>query len=145
MLNWNPVMKAKYEALVAGAEESARAAAGSARPGSARAAQAARTARAARAKARVACAASLLRWIYFMTVHGAGWDPVAASGGRFAPQEAHRLPDQRKRARVTLAGAVKDHPPPGRGGRARMPVGGTDPVTDHGQPSPAPASSRKPG
>jgi len=32
-------MKAKYEALVAGAEESARAAAGSARPGSARAAQ----------------------------------------------------------------------------------------------------------
>jgi transposase len=37
MLNWNPVMKARYEALVASAEESARAAAGSARPGSARA------------------------------------------------------------------------------------------------------------
>ena len=90
MLNWNPVMKAKYEALVAGAEESARAAAGSASPGSARAAQAARSARAARAKARVACAASLLRWIYFMTVHGADWDPVAASGGRFAPQEAQQ-------------------------------------------------------
>jgi transposase len=90
MLNWNPVMKARYEALVAGAEESARTAAGSARPGSARAAQAARSARAARAKARVACAASLLRWIYFMTVHGAGWDPVAASGGRFAPQEAQQ-------------------------------------------------------
>jgi transposase len=32
MLNWNPVMKAKYQALVACAEESARAAAGSARP-----------------------------------------------------------------------------------------------------------------
>jgi hypothetical protein len=30
MLNWNPVMKAKYEALVAGAEESARATASSA-------------------------------------------------------------------------------------------------------------------
>lgn len=43
------------------------------------------------------------------------------------------------------AGAVKTILPPGRGGRARMPVGGTDPVTDHGQPSPAPASSRKPG
>ncbi len=83
-------MKAKYETLVAGAEESARAAAGSAHPGSARAAQAARTARAARAKARVACAASLLRWIYFMTVHGADWDPVAASGGRFTPQEAQQ-------------------------------------------------------
>ncbi|MDQ2814788.1 MAG: IS110 family transposase, partial [Actinomycetota bacterium] len=69
MLNWNPVMKAKYEALVAGAEESARA---------------------ARAKARVACAASLLRWIYFMTVHGADWDPVAASGGRFAFREAQQ-------------------------------------------------------
>jgi hypothetical protein len=41
-------MKAKYEALVAGAEESARAAAGGARPGSARAAQAARGVRAAR-------------------------------------------------------------------------------------------------
>ena len=39
----------------------------------------------ARAKARVACAASLLRWVCFMTVHDAGWDPAAASGGRFAP------------------------------------------------------------
>ena len=37
---------------------------------------------AARAKARVACAAALLRWICYMTVHDAGWDPVAASGGR---------------------------------------------------------------
>ena len=90
MLIHNPVLKAKYEALVAGAEESARAAAGSARPGSAQAAQAARTARSARAKARVACAASLLRWIYYMTVHGADWDPVAASGGTFAPQEAQK-------------------------------------------------------
>ena len=88
MLAHNPVLKARYEALVAGAEESARAAAGSARPGSAQAAQAARSARAARAKARVACAASLLRWIYYMTVHGADWDPVAASGGAFAPREA---------------------------------------------------------
>ena len=60
-----------------------------ARPGSAQAAQAGRAARAARAKARVACAAALLRWICFMTVHDAGWDPVAASGGRIA----HDLPE----------------------------------------------------
>jgi hypothetical protein len=85
LLLHNPVMKAKYQALVAAAEEAASAAAASARPGSAQAAQATRTARSARAKARVACAASLLRWIYYMTVHDAGWDPVAASGGRWAP------------------------------------------------------------
>ena len=47
-----------------------------------RQASAAAAARAQRAKARVACAAALLRWICFMTVHDAGWDPVAASGGR---------------------------------------------------------------
>ena len=37
-------------------------------------------ARARRAKARVACAASLLRWIYCMVVHGTSWDPEVASG-----------------------------------------------------------------
>ena len=41
-----------------------------------------------RSKARVACAASLLRWTYFMAVHGADWDPVAASGGHLAAREA---------------------------------------------------------
>jgi transposase len=87
MLLHNPVMKEKHQALVHAAEESARAAAAGARPGSARAAQAARAVRAARAKARVACAASLLRWIYSMTVHGTSWDPVAASGGRLAARE----------------------------------------------------------
>jgi transposase len=87
LLLHNPVMAAKYQALVAAAEEQARTAAAGARPGSARAAQAARAARSARAKARIACAASLLRWIYFMTVHGAAWDPAAASGGRHAPDE----------------------------------------------------------
>jgi hypothetical protein len=65
----------------------AGAAAARAKPGSARAAQGARAAQAARAKVRTACAASLLRWIYFMTVHGAGWDPVAVSGGRLIPDE----------------------------------------------------------
>ena len=87
MLAHNPVMREKYQAMVAAAEESARAAAAGARPGSAQAAQAARTVRAARAKALAACAASLLRWIYYMTVHGADWDPAAASGGRLAAQE----------------------------------------------------------
>jgi transposase len=87
LLLHNPVMAAKYQAMTAAAEESARAAAAGARPGSARAAQGARAVRSARAKARIACAASLLRWIYFMTVHGAAWDPVAASGGRLAPDE----------------------------------------------------------
>jgi transposase len=80
LLLHNPVMAAKYQAMVSAAEDAARAAAAA---GSAQAAQAGRAARAARAKARVACAASLLRWIYFMTVHDAAWDPAAASGGRW--------------------------------------------------------------
>jgi transposase len=85
LLLHNPVMAAKYQAMVAAAQDAARAAAAAARPGSAQAAQAGRAARAARARARVACAAALLRWICFMTVHDAGWDPVAASGGRITP------------------------------------------------------------
>jgi transposase len=85
LLLHNPVLAAKYQAMVRAAEDAARAAAAAARPGSAQAAQAGRAARAARAKARVACAASLLRWIYYMTVHDAAWDPAAASGGRLAP------------------------------------------------------------
>ena len=90
LLLHNPVMAAKYQAMVCAAEDAARAAAAAARPGSAQAAQAGRAARAARAKARVACAAALLRWICFMTVHGAGWDPAAASGGRIT---RHGLPE----------------------------------------------------
>jgi transposase len=82
LLLHNPVMAAKYHAMTGAAEDAARAAAAAARPGSAQAAQAGRAARAARAKARVACAAALLRWICYMTVHDAGWDPAAASGGR---------------------------------------------------------------
>jgi transposase len=90
LLAHNPVMAAKYQALVAAAEEAAAESAARARPGSAQAAQAARAARSARARARVACAACLLRWIRFMAVHGADWDPVAASGGRRGPQAAPR-------------------------------------------------------
>jgi DNA-cytosine methyltransferase len=41
---------------------------------------AAAAARARHATARVACAASLLRWIYSMAVHGTSWDPAVAAG-----------------------------------------------------------------
>jgi transposase len=78
LLLHNPVMAAKYQAMVCAAGDAARAAAAAARPGSAQAAQAGRAARAARAKARVACAAALLRWVYFMTVHDTDWDAAAA-------------------------------------------------------------------
>ena len=74
MLRYNPVMAAKYQAMTRATD----AAAADAGPQQGTAAQAA--ARARRAKARVACAASLLRWIYCMVVHGTSWDPAVASG-----------------------------------------------------------------
>ncbi len=81
MLQHNPVMAAKYTAMTCAAD----AAAAGAGPQHGTAAQAA--ARARRAKARVACAASLLRWIYCMVVHGTSWDPAAAAGsGHDTPQ-----------------------------------------------------------
>jgi transposase len=76
MLQHNPVMAAKYTAMTQAADDAAAAA----DPGSRQASGAAAAARARRAKARVACAASLLRWIYFIVVHDATWDPGAASG-----------------------------------------------------------------
>jgi transposase len=76
LLIHNPVMAAKYAALTAAADTAAQAA----QPGT-RSRQASVTAaRARRAKARVACAASLLRWIYSMVVHGTSWDPAIAAG-----------------------------------------------------------------
>jgi transposase len=80
MLQYNPVMAAKYTAMTRAAD----AAAADAGPQHGTAAQAA--ARARRAKARVACAASLLRWIYCMVVHGTSWDPAAAGRGHDTPQ-----------------------------------------------------------
>ena len=74
MLQFNPVLAAKYHAMTRAADD----AAAGAGPQQGRAAQAA--ARARRAKARVACAASLLRWIYCLAVHGTSWDPAVASG-----------------------------------------------------------------
>ena len=74
-------MTAKYAALTraAGAAVHAAGAHDGARTRPATAAAAA--ARARHATARVACAASLLRWIYSMVVHGTSWDPAAAAGG----------------------------------------------------------------
>jgi transposase len=74
MLQFNPVMAAKYAALTQAADAAA------ADAGSQQARAAAATARARRATARVACAASLLRWIYSMVVHGTSWDAEVASG-----------------------------------------------------------------
>jgi transposase len=74
MLQFNPVMAAKYAALTQAADAAA------ADAGSQPARAAAAAARARRAKARVACAASLLRWIYSMVVHGTSWDAAVASG-----------------------------------------------------------------
>jgi transposase len=78
LLIHNPVLAARYQAMTAAATPA---------PPRTRARQAAAM-RAARAKARVACAAALLRWIYSLTVHGTGWDPAVASGAAPAPAEA---------------------------------------------------------
>ncbi len=75
MLRLNPVMAAKYAAMTQAADAAVASDAGS-QPARA----AASAARARRAKARVACAASLLRWIYSMVVHGTSWDAAVASG-----------------------------------------------------------------
>jgi transposase len=83
MLQFNPVMAAKYAAMTRAAD-SAAAGAG---PQQGRAAQA--TARARRAKARVACAASLLRWIYCIVVHDTSWDPAVASGAASRHDDPH--------------------------------------------------------
>jgi transposase len=79
MLQFNPVMAAKYQAMTQ-AEDPAADGAGARR--------AAAAARARRAKARVACAASLLRWIYSMVVHGTSWDAAVASGAAACQPEA---------------------------------------------------------
>jgi transposase len=82
LLRHNPVMAAKHAALTAAAAGAAAAGPGTRQP------SAAAAARARRASARVACAASLLRWIYFITVHDATWDAAAASGASGRPEAA---------------------------------------------------------
>ena len=71
MLRFNPVMAAKYQAMTAEAAPAGT---------DAGSRQVTAAARARRAKARAACAASLLRWIYSLVVHGTSWDPAVASG-----------------------------------------------------------------
>ena len=74
--------RVKYAAMIAAADAAAAQAApkSAVRDGS-RQASAAAAARARRAKARVACAAALLRWIYSMVVlNDTGWDPDVAAG-----------------------------------------------------------------
>jgi transposase len=83
LLIHNPVMAAKYAAMTA-ADAAVQASSG----GGSRQVSMAAAARARRAKARVACAASLLRWIYSMVVHGTGWAPAIASGTASCPAEA---------------------------------------------------------
>ena len=84
MLLHNPVLAAKYTAMTAAADAAAQA-----RPGTGpQRSSAAAAARAQRGKARVACAASLLRWIWCMTVHGTSWDPAVASGAASTPAQA---------------------------------------------------------
>jgi len=80
MLRYNPVMAAKYAAMTSAADDAAQAATSQADAGSRQVTAAAAAARARRAKARVACAASLLRWIYSMVVHDTSWDAAVASG-----------------------------------------------------------------
>jgi hypothetical protein len=80
MLQFNPVMAAKYQAMT-------QAAGGQVDAGSQRATADA-AARTRRAKARVACAASLLRWIYSMITHGTSWDAAVASGAVSCQQAA---------------------------------------------------------
>jgi transposase len=76
MLQFNPVMAAKYQAMTQAAGDPAAHGAAGTRQASAAAA----AARSRRAKARVACAASLLRWIYSMVVHDTSWDAAIAAG-----------------------------------------------------------------
>ena len=87
MLRFNPVMAAKYAAMTTAAD-AAQAATSRADAGSRQVTAAAAAARARRAKARVACAASLLRWIYSMVIHDSSWDPAVASGPASCPAEA---------------------------------------------------------
>ena len=85
MLQFNPVMAATYAAMTQAADAAA------ADAGSQPARAAAAAARARRAKARVACAAcaaSLLRWIYSLVVHGTSWDAAVASGAAACQPEA---------------------------------------------------------
>jgi hypothetical protein len=87
LLLHNPVLAAKYAAMTAAADAAAQAVA-QAGAGRRQVSAAAAAARARRASARVACAASLLRWLWCLVVHGTSWDPAVASGTACTPAQA---------------------------------------------------------
>jgi len=87
LLLHNPVLAAKYAAMTAAADAAAQAAA-QAGAGRRQVSAAAAAARARRASARVACAASLLRWLWCLVVHGTSWDPAVAAGTAPTPAQA---------------------------------------------------------
>jgi transposase len=95
LLTHNPVMAAKYQAMTQAADTAAQAAATQADAMSRQVSAAAAAVRARRAKARVACAASLLRWIYSMAGCDTSWDPAIAAG---AAGSRHVLRDQTEAA-----------------------------------------------
>ncbi len=84
MLIHNPVMAAKYAAMTQAADQAAAEAQAGGTGRAGHATSAAEAARRRRAKARVACAAALLRWIYSLVVHGTCWDPAVAAGRKDA-------------------------------------------------------------
>src|SRR6266536_633129 len=84
MLIHNPVMAAKYAAMTKAADQAAAEAQAGGTGRAGHATSAAEAARRRRAKARVACAAALLRWIYSLVVHGTCWDPAVAAGRKDA-------------------------------------------------------------
>ena len=88
LLIHNPVMAAKYAAMITAADAAAAQAVPAPSGTGSPQASAAAAARARRAKARVACAASLLRWIYSMVVHDTSWDAAVASGAASQPEAA---------------------------------------------------------
>jgi len=91
MLVHNPVMAARYQAMTAAADQAAASARQDSAGRAGHASAAAGAARSRRARARVACAAALLRWIYSIVVHGTSWDPDVAAG-RKDHQAARRCP-----------------------------------------------------
>ena len=86
-LQHNPVLAGKYAAMTAAADGAAQAAARTG-PRTRQVSAAAAAARARRASARVACAASLLRWLWCLVVHGTSWDPAVAAGTASTPAQA---------------------------------------------------------
>ena len=79
LLTHNPVIAAKYQGMTQAADTAAQTAAARADAGSRQVSAAAAAVRARRAKARVACAASLLRWIYSMAGCDTSRDPAIAA------------------------------------------------------------------